>query len=448
MSMEIRSLGSYPYSAIIHLRVTFPDGSMAQGTGAMVGRNDILTATHVIYDPDRGGWASNLDITVGVDYNSNRASYESQSLVNLDSFSWVANAWPQQVFAYGDNDTMNWNESQYDVALIGLSKAIGEQVGWFGLASGYNQPQWAYQIGYPSGSTGMMSGEAWIEPGDYQFVYNAYASNGSDMMGPGSSGGPLYVYQNESPHIIGVKSASDASISTWADIGLLYERLIELKSENDYLLADLAQPTPPTRILGTQAADICHATPSSELVDGLEGLDVLVYDHSINLYQVQSTAEGVQVVSRLDSQDVDQLFNIERLQFSDGVLAMDVDAGETAGSVYRLYQAAFDRTPDSEGLAFWISAMDQGISLRDVAANVTKSPEFAALYGLAPSTETLLTGYYTNVHDRVPDSQGLSYWQAQMNAGMSKGDVLAYFSESPENLVRVQGAIENGIWLG
>lgn len=245
MSMEVRLIGTYPYTAVIQLSVTFPDGTTALGSGALVGRNDILTATHVIYDPSRGGWASSLKIAVGVDYNSSTGHYESQSLVDLDSFRWEATAWPQQTFAHGDHTTLTWAEAQYDVAMIGLSVAIGEQAGWFGVASGYNQSQWAYQLGYPSGSTGMMHGEAWIESDGYYSVYNAYASSGSDIMGPGSSGGPLYIYQDGVPYIIGVKSSGSSSTSTWADIGLLYDQLAEFLDYNDYLLSSAPQPTTP-----------------------------------------------------------------------------------------------------------------------------------------------------------------------------------------------------------
>lgn len=244
MSTEVTALTSYPYSAVTHLRVTFPDGSIVLGTGSLIGRNDILTATHLLYNPDLGGWASHLSIHTGVDYNSRTGQYESQPLLPLGSFRWEAKAWPEQTYAYGDNETLTWGEAQYDVALIGISEPIGDSVGWFGLAAGYNDPQWAYQIGYPKDSTGMMLGEAWVQHGGYS-VYHAYASSDTDIMGPGSSGGPLYIYRDGSPYIIGVKSSGSATTSTWADVGLLYEQLVAFKSDNDYLLgASSITPTP------------------------------------------------------------------------------------------------------------------------------------------------------------------------------------------------------------
>ena len=45
----------------------------------------------------------------------------------------------------------------------------------------------------------------------------------------------------------------------------------------------------------------------------------------------------------------DTLSGFKRLEFEDGVLALDTDPGDTAGQAYRLYQAAFARTPDMPG---------------------------------------------------------------------------------------------------
>ena len=44
----------------------------------------------------------------------------------------------------------------------------------------------------------------------------------------------------------------------------------------------------------------------------------------------------------------DTLSGFKRLEFEDGVLALDIDPGDTAGQAYRLYQAAFARVPDMQ----------------------------------------------------------------------------------------------------
>lgn len=241
---EIHTLNEYPYRSVVMLVVTYPDGSQARGSGALVGRNDILTGTHVLYSPDKGGWASSISLYAGVDYNSRTNQFESPPQIRLDAFAWEARGWPNQVFEDGSHSTLTWDEAQYDVALLGLSVAIGDQLGWFGMAAGYDWPQWAYQLGYPAEGTGMMYGDAWIERASHYGVYNA-RSPLSDIMGNGSSGGPLYVYDNGSPYIIGVKTSGSSTESTWADIGFVFDQLMSFIDTNDHLLGDIPAPLEP-----------------------------------------------------------------------------------------------------------------------------------------------------------------------------------------------------------
>ena len=59
---------TYPYTAVVHLVVQFPGGTTS-GTGALVGKNDILTATHVVYSPELGGCPTKILASFGSDWN-------------------------------------------------------------------------------------------------------------------------------------------------------------------------------------------------------------------------------------------------------------------------------------------------------------------------------------------------------------------------------------------
>mgnify|MGYP003942493579 CR=1 FL=1 len=95
--------------------------------------------------------------------------------------------------------------------------------------------------------------------------------------------------------------------------------------------------------------------------------------------------------------------SVERLQFSDGTLALDTGSGQTAGEAYRLYQAAFNRTPDTAGLKYQTNALDSGYSLSTVAGNFIASPEFQRTYGNVNDTQ-FITLLYQNVLHRAPDA--------------------------------------------
>jgi hypothetical protein len=138
--------------------------------------------------------------------------------------------------------------------------------------------------------------------------------------------------------------------------------------------------------------------------------------------------------------------SIERLSFSDGAVALDLDGN--AGKAYRLYQAALDRKPDAGGLGYWIAQLDRGLAATEAANGFIASNEFAQRYSGADSDEAFLNLLYQNVLDRDADSGGRQYWlanMANMATGMRRDEILLGFSESDENRIAVSGAIGHGI---
>ncbi|MFZ6731197.1 DUF4214 domain-containing protein [Undibacterium sp. Ji42W] len=159
-------------------------------------------------------------------------------------------------------------------------------------------------------------------------------------------------------------------------------------------------------------------------------------------YRVSATKVGYTIA---DSSGTPVLAtNLQRIKFADYSLAFDLDGN--AGKAYRLYQAAFNRTPDAAGLGYWIQAMDKGVTIQEVAASFMESAEFKSMYGANPSNTTLITRFYANVLHRTPDQAGYDYWLGQLNAKVSTpSSALASFSESQENKAQTADAIKNGI---
>lgn len=159
---------------------------------------------------------------------------------------------------------------------------------------------------------------------------------------------------------------------------------------------------------------------------------------------VISKQGGSTLVTNTATGEVDTLSNVERLKFADTAIALDTNG--VGGQAYRVYQAAFNRTPDLGGLGYWISQMDGGASLKSVAQGFVDSAEFKAVYGASPTNAQIVTKFYENVLLRTPESGGYNYWLGILNSGQGTvTDVLASFSESPENQSGVSGAISSGI---
>ena len=162
-------------------------------------------------------------------------------------------------------------------------------------------------------------------------------------------------------------------------------------------------------------------------------------------YKLNSTGSEIRVDGRVQNEGIDSLKYIERLSFSDLNLAFDSIG--VAGQAYRIYKAAFDRTPDTSGLGYWIAQMDKGMGVVEVAARFIDSTEFRQLYGSNVSNAAFINNVFKNVLDRNPDDVGLAWWVNEMKTNPSKTwqKVLADFSESAENKANVASLIANGV---
>lgn len=133
----------------------------------------------------------------------------------------------------------------------------------------------------------------------------------------------------------------------------------------------------------------------------------------------------------------------QRLQFADTNVAFDTSG--IAGKAYRLYRAAFNRTPDAAGLGFWINVMDGGSTLHSVSTGFVTSTEFKDLVGTNPTNRQLVTALYSNVLGRTPDAAGIDYWVGVLDNGGDVAGVLSGFSESDENKNGTAALVATGI---
>lgn len=106
-----------PYASVVRVNVTFPDGSGGFGSGIVVGRNDVLTAGHVVYDRYSGGYATRIEI-VAAQSGSNHPFGETMG---------VRARIPTQ---YATTESPD-----YDIAVVQTRTDIGNQTGWLGLRS-------------------------------------------------------------------------------------------------------------------------------------------------------------------------------------------------------------------------------------------------------------------------------------------------------------------------
>jgi hypothetical protein len=170
--------------------------------------------------------------------------------------------------------------------------------------------------------------------------------------------------------------------------------------------------------------------------------DEIVLPNDRSQYRILSTASGYTIKSIPDDGNVQNYPILRRVQFADSSLALDVDESST---VYRLYQAAFNRKPDLAGLGYWFGILDAGSTLEQIAEAFINSKEFRDLYATSTTNQQFLTTLYNNVLHRTPDAAGLVFWLGAFQRGATKTAVLVEFSESPENRAATAAAVQDGI---
>jgi hypothetical protein len=208
------------------------------------------------------------------------------------------------------------------------------------------------------------------------------------------------------------------------------------------------------RLSGGGGRDTLVGSRGSDVLDGGAGTDWVILSNWSFSASITRLADGSMTVRDNATGDIDTLTNVERLQFHDRIVAFDFNglagADTLAGVAYRIYQAAFDRTPDIGGLSFWTKWLDDGkTDPFNMAGRFIDSNEFRALYGSStPANGDFLTKVYQNVLDRLPDQGGYDFWVSRLNNNtFSQAEVLARFSDSDENRANVAPSIANGIVL-
>lgn len=117
--------------------------------------------------------------------------------------------------------------------------------------------------------------------------------------------------------------------------------------------------------LGNAGNNVFRGTAANNVFDGKAGVDTVVYAGPAAAYTVTGSIASRTVTSAADGSDT--LLSIERLQFSDRILAQDTTATGNTYLAYAMLNAAFDTAPDTALLSQWTAQLDRLGSLSALA---------------------------------------------------------------------------------
>lgn len=266
---------SYPHSSVVYIEAYWSNGAGASGSGVVVGQNDVLTASHVIYSAADGGVASTIYVYPGRDGTS-----QPYGSYTADRVSYYA------VDSDGDG-LLYQTESQYDLAVLGFSETFGTSTGWFGIDPNAGAGNY-YVTGYPGvyrDSTGPRMTE------DYGYMSPDWSTttwNHTDLeVNSGNSGGPLWYYVGGQPYVVGVVSTASWS----ADVYGYYNTILGwISGNNDLITSGGGGSTGATTgtsgadvLAGTTGADIISGATGNDTISGGEGNDIIYGNHDLDV---------------------------------------------------------------------------------------------------------------------------------------------------------------------
>jgi len=264
MSYSVSSPDSYPHSAVVFVVSTYSDGSKGTGTGVVVGDNDVLTAAHVVYDSTKGA-ATSVTVYPGYDEGQSRLGSTEVERINYNAID------------SNRDGLLTYNDSEIDIAVLGLGTNIATSTGTFGLST-YTASGYYYVTGYP-GVYATTNGHQMIE--DYAYAYNDYYSDtfytGYYELNPGNSGGPIWKYSNGLPYVEAIVSTKYRA----AEVAENYDQITGwIDGNNDLISSNTGTDTSSgsdaaDTMIGGSSTDTMFGRAGDDRLSGAAGADVL-----------------------------------------------------------------------------------------------------------------------------------------------------------------------------
>lgn len=194
-----------------------------------------------------------------------------------------------------------------------------------------------------------------------------------------------------------------------------------------------ASSAPATATGSAQAQAHAMNVPSATttLLHGGQDSDVAVFAGARADYHVEQHNGYLMVASVAAPDAKAMVVNVEKLQFSDGsvevhnIAEMDILAG--------MYQTVLGRQADVGGIAFWADGLQAGTSWGQTVLDFIESAESEASHGaFNGDADHDLAILYAALFDRAPDAQGMAFWKAALDSGVSLERIAGEFVQSAE----------------
>ena len=193
--------------------------------------------------------------------------------------------------------------------------------------------------------------------------------------------------------------------------------------------------------------DTIKGGPGIDFFDGGLGQDTVVYSGPQERYTINKTGNRYVVSEPTGSDDTDYLSNIERLQFSNGKVALDVENGN-AGEAAKLIGALLGPTyvKDKALAGIVINLLDQKYTSDTIANLGLATPMYLSMAGSSSNTD-FVKQVFTNVVGRPPTPSESSTYVNMLDAGTSQSALALMAAHTDLNAARINlvGLVQHGL---
>ena len=191
--------------------------------------------------------------------------------------------------------------------------------------------------------------------------------------------------------------------------------------------------------------DTLKGQPGTDFFDGGLGLDTVVYNGPMERYSITKSGNRYVVSEPTGSDDTDYLANIERLQFSNTKVALDMtgNAGDAARLIGALLGPSYVKDKALAGVV--IGLLDQNYSTQTIATLGLGTSTYIGLAG-SSSNEDFVKHVFKNVIGRPPVEAELQTYVGMLSAGTSQAAlaVMAAETEFTAEKIGLTGLVLNG----
>ena len=170
-------------------------------------------------------------------------------------------------------------------------------------------------------------------------------------------------------------------------------------------------------LFGLAGNDRITGLGENDVIDGGAGIDTAVYLSNRTLYVLSKADFGWTVVDNSNNEGRDSLAGIERLQFANANVAVDLDGN--AGSVAQIIRALFGKSflANKDFVGIGLKLFDGGMAYADVVNLAIGTDLFAQLAG-GRSNTAFVDFVYRNVVGGAPSADELAQYAGALNAGV------------------------------